>query len=420
MAVFWTLAGLMTALALGFVLVPLLRARPPAGPSAMEANLEALRGQRRELEADIAAGVVSAEAREQVLDELVRRADADLAANPPALVADRGKPWIAVAVAGLGIPALAFGLYLAIGTPVALDPRAASAGASGEPMDQKSVEDLVAKLAVKVRERPDDARGWELLARSTAALGRFPESAKAYEHLATLAPNDAQVLADYADALGMAQGQKLAGKPFELVRKSLEIDPANKKALALAATASMESGRNRDAISYWERLAALLPPGSDDEKEVREVLAELRGTTGGAPSLAAAPKSAAPAKAAAGPAAAAAGKSVSGVVTVAPEVASRIQAGDTLFVFARAEGGPRAPLAVLRGSAKELPLRFALDDTMAMSPQWSLSRASDVRIEARVSKTGNAMPQPGDVTGSSSVVKPGARDVRIVLDKVLP
>ena len=416
MAVFWTLAGLMTAVALAFVLVPLLRARPLAGPSAMEANLEALRGQRRELEADIAAGVVAAEARDQVLDELLHRADADLAATPPAVVPDRGKPWIAVAAAALGIPALAFGLYLAIGTPVAMDPRAASA-AGGETMDQKSVEDLVAKLAVKVRERPDDARGWSLLARSTAALGRFEESAKAYEHLATLVPDDAQVLADYADSLGMAQGQKLAGKPFELVKKALAIDPANKKALALAATASMELGRNGESISYWERLAAALPPGSDDEKEVQEVLGELRRKTGGAPSLAAAPKAAAPAKAVAAPAA---GKSVSGVVTVAPEVASRIQAGDTLFVFARAEGGPRAPLAVLRGSAKELPLRFALDDSMAMSPQWSLSGASDVRIEARVSKSGNAMPQPGDVIGSSSVVKPGARDVRIVLDKVLP
>ncbi|HSW84809.1 MAG TPA: c-type cytochrome biogenesis protein CcmI, partial [Usitatibacter sp.] len=109
-----------------------------------------------------------------------------------------------------------------------------------------------------------------------------------------------------------------------------------------------------------------------------------------------------------------------GVVTVAPEIASKITSTDTLFVFARSEGGSRAPLAVLRGSAKELPLRFALDDTMAMSPQWNLSRASDVRIEARVSKSGNAAPQPGDVVGTSAVVKPGARDVRIVIDKVLP
>jgi cytochrome c-type biogenesis protein CcmH len=132
------------------------------------------------------------------------------------------------------------------------------------------------------------------------------------------------------------------------------------------------------------------------------------------------PAAPAAALAKAAPPAAPAGKSVSGVVTIAPEVASKITGTDTLFVFARAEGGPRAPLAVLRGSAKQLPLRFALDDTMAMSPQWSLSRASDVRIEARVSKSGNAAPQSGDVVGTSDVVKPGAKDVRIVIDKVLP
>ncbi len=411
MAVFWTLAGLMTVVALAFVLVPLLRARPREGPSAMEANLEALRGQRRELEEDIATGVVAAEAREQVLDELVRRADADLAANPPPVVADPGRPWIAAAIAAVFIPAVAFGVYLTIGAPVAADPRLANAGS----MDPKSVEEMVDKLALKVKERPDDARGWALLARSTAALGRFEESARAFEHLAKLVPNDAQILADYADALGMAQGQKLAGKPLELTQKALELEPTNKKALALAATAAMELGHNAEAISYWERLATLVTPGSDDEKEVQQVIAELRGKSGAPPIMAAAPKAAPVAPMAAG-----GGKSVSGVVTIDPQLASRIGAADTVFVFARAEGGPRAPLAVLRGSAKELPLRFALDDSMAMSPQWSLSKASDVRIEARVSKSGNAMPQPGDLTGSSGVVKPGAKDVRVVLDKVLP
>jgi cytochrome c-type biogenesis protein CcmH len=198
------------------------------------------------------------------------------------------------------------------------------------------------------------------------------------------------------------------------VKGALAIDPDNRKALALAGTAAMEVGNLPESIGYWERLAALVPPGSDDEKEVRQVLADLR-TRAGVPA-AAVVKTPSATKAASSDAA----KSVSGMVSVAPEVASKIAATDTLFVFARAEGGPRAPLAVLRGSARELPLRFALDDTMAMSPQWRLSQAGDVRIEARVSKSGSAAPQPGDVFGTSAVVKPGAKDVRIVLDKVVP
>jgi cytochrome c-type biogenesis protein CcmH len=410
MAVFWMLAALMTAVALAFVLVPLLRGRPPTGPTAVEANLEALRGQRRELEADIASGVVPAEARNEALAELVSRAEADLAAPSKAASTEQRTPWPAVAAVIIGIPSIAFGVYLAIGAPAAADPRIAHT----ETMDTKNVADLVERLAQKVRERPDDAKGWALYARSTAALGRYEESAKAYEHVMSLIPGDAQVMADYADVLGMAQGRSLAGRPFEIVKKALVIDPQNTKALALAATAAMEVGNFVESIGYWERLAALVPPGSDDEKEVRDVIAQLR-TRAGMPAAAPSAVAKAPAPVGAQP-----GKSVSGVVTVAPEIASKIASTDTLFVFARSEGGSRAPLAVLRGSAKELPLRFALDDTMAMSPQWNLSRASDVRIEARVSKSGNAAPQPGDVVGTSAVVKPGARDVRIVIDKVLP
>jgi cytochrome c-type biogenesis protein CcmH len=135
--------------------------------------------------------------------------------------------------------------------------------------------------------------------------------------------------------------------------------------------------------------------------------------------IAAAPP--APEKAAAPTGSAAnAGATVSGTVAIAPELASRVAITDTLFIFARSEGGPRVPLAVLRGGAKELPRSFVLDDSMAMAPGMKLSTAGAVRIEARVSKSGNAMPQPGDLVGSSGVVKPGARDLKIVIDRTLP
>jgi len=107
-------------------------------------------------------------------------------------------------------------------------------------------------------------------------------------------------------------------------------------------------------------------------------------------------------------------------VSVAPEIAGRVKGGETVFIYARAEGGSRMPLAIVRASAKSLPLTFALDDTMAMSPQATLSSAAAVRVEARVSASGNAAPQPGDLVGTSAVVKPGARDIAIVIDKVLP
>jgi len=414
MLVFWLLAVLMTAVALAFVLVPLLRARPVTGPSTHDANLDVLRSQRREIDADVANGTLPPEARDEALAELVRRADSDLAPVASPTVAPR-KPWATAAIVAVALPLCAFGLYLVRGTPAAADPRMAN---GGMPVDEKQIVAMVDTLARKVRERPDDVQGWALLARSTATLGRFKESADAYAHLAGIAPGDPSVLADYADTLAMAQGKVLAGKPYELAKQALSIDPTHPKALAIAASAALEANDYATSLGYWRKLEAQLAPDSEDMQQVRGIIADVesRARGGGKPVVAAAPAQAP----AAGAPGAAAGKSVTGSVAAAPGVAARIQAGDTLFVYARAENGPRMPLAIVRASARDLPLAFTLDDTQAMSPATRLSGATAVRIEARVSRTGNAMPQPGDIVGTSPVVAPGARGVKIVLDKVLP
>jgi cytochrome c-type biogenesis protein CcmH len=403
MAPFWILAALMTAVALAFVLVPLLRERAAPGTNALDANLAVLRGQRREIEADVANGTLPADARAEALDELVARAENDLAAPAEPAPAVTRRPWLTAAGVAVALPALAFGMYLATGTPGAADPRMAAAQRA--PLDDQQIVAMVETLALKVRERPDDAKGWALLARSMAALGRFQESAEAYERLSKLVPNDPNILADYADSLGMAQGRTLAGRPYELAREALALDPDNRKALALAGTAAMDARDFPGALKYWQSLAAQLPAGSEDEAQVRALLGEIRA------------KSGAKAEAAPKPLAA---RSVSGLVSVSPEMAARVSGSETLFVFARAEGGPRVPLAVLRGSARQLPLRFALDDSMAMAPDLRLSGAQALRVEARISRSGNALPQPGDLVGSSAVVKPGARDVKIVVDGVVP
>lgn len=400
MVVFWILAALMTLVALAFVLVPLLRPRAATGPSALDANLAALRSQRREIDADVASGVLPADAREEAIGDLVERAQQDLEPRAAGPAAATRKPWIAAVAAGIAVPLIALGTYLAVGTPGAANPGPARGGAK---FDDKQIVAMVESLARKVRDRPDDAQGWALLARSMAALGRFGEASEAYERVAKLVPNDAQVLADYADVLAMAQGS-LRGRPYELAKQALEIDPRHEKALALAASAATDAGDFATALRYWEELARVLPPGSTDEGQVRTIIAEVRAKAADVARGPGAPDS----------------KSVSGLVSVAPEVAPKVAAGDTLFIYARAEGGPRFPLAILRGSAKQLPMRFALDDTMAMTPNTRLSSAQAVRIEARISRSGDALPQPGDLVGTSAVVKPGARDVTIVVDKVLP
>lgn len=425
MALFWFLTAAMAALAVMFVVIPLLRARSPSGPSEVEANLEVLQGQRREIEADIAAGALPADSREEAMQELVGRAATDLA-PVSAPTGSAGKPWPAVVAAGIAIPALAFGLYLALGSPASMDPLV-QAAASGK-LEDKQIVAMVDSLAAKMKERPDDATGWSLLARSLSSLGRFKESAEAYERLAKLTPGDPQVLADYADILAMAQGKRLAGKPEALIRQALEIDPKHPKALALAASAAADAGDLPASLQYWQRLADSLPPDSEDARDVGQIIAQLREQAQGAGVKLPPPKEAPAVAAAAGapqsapkaPASAAPGQSVSGSVAIAPDIAARLSGGETVFILARAEGGPRTPLAVIKANARELPMKFALDDSQAMAPGVNISSASAVRIEARVSRSGNVIPQSGDLVGTSVPVKPGSRDVKIVVDKVVP
>jgi len=451
MASFWILATLMTLVALAFVLVPLLRSRPGSGPSARDANLQVLRAQRREIDADVASGTLAAEARDQALAELVARANADLQAPADGDAAPARKPWAIAAVAAIAVPVLAFGMYLAVGSPGAVELKAVAKAEEGH--DDARMAQMVDALALRMRERPDDAQGWSLLARSLASMGRYKEAAEAYEHLAKLMPGDPDVLADYADMLGMAQGRTLAGKPTELIRAALKIDPNHRKALALAGTLALDAGDYASARDHWARLAALLPAESAERAQVLAIVDEVqqRAAASGKPLPAMAPVAVAkaapkspgakappiagtatmppghpPIGTAAAPegapavAQSGAGNGVSGSVTVAPAMAGQISGTDTLWVFARAESGPRVPLAVLRKTAAELPLQFALDDTLAMSPEMKISGAQAMRIEARISRSGNVTPQAGDVVGASAVVKPGARNVRVILDKVVP
>ena len=413
MVLFWILASLMVAIALAFVLVPLLRHRASRAPSETEANLEVLRGQRQEIDADIGAGVLPADARDEALADLVGRAADDLTPAVAGGDVPARKPWAAAAIAATAIPALAFGLYLAIGNPGASD--MAKLLAAAEPAaGDKQIVAMVESLARKVKERPGDAKGWALLARSMAALGRFKEAADAYERLSTLMPGDADVLADHADALGMVQGQRLEGPALALVKKALAIDPRHKKALALAATAAMDAGDLAAASGYWQTLAAELPAGSEDAQQVQGILAEIRQRSGTAQK----PAASAPQAQAQAPAATI--QSVSGSVAVAPDIAAGISGTETVFIFARAERGPRVPLALVRVSARQLPMKFALSDMHAMAPGVNLSSADAVRIEARISRSGNATPQSGDLVGTSAVVAPGARDVAVVVNRVLP
>ena len=411
MTAFLLVTAAMVAVALAWVLVPLLGRREQASPDAGTANLGVLRDQLAELDADVARGTLTPERHEQATLELERRVLDEVKPGPPAGIATprAASAWTA-AILGATIPLAAVALYLAVGTPGALLAEAPRASGPQHEVTREQLEAMVAKLAAHVEKNPDDAKGWSLLARSYYVMARYPEAVRAYERAVALVPRDADLLADYADALGMTQGQHLQGKPLALVQQALEIDPDHWKALALAGTAAFDRKDYGRAIAYWERLKRVVPGDSEIGRSIDASIAEARALAGATPAAAATPK--APAVAA--------GAKVAGKVGLAPALASKAAPTDTVFIFARAASGPPMPLAVLRKQVKDLPLDFTLDDSMAMAPNLKLSGFSEVVVGARVSRSGNATPQSGDLQGLSKPVKVGATGLAIVIDTAVP
>jgi cytochrome c-type biogenesis protein CcmH len=396
MILFWTVSALLAAGTLFLILRPLLAGRDEAGVSRNEANLAVYRDQLRELEADLAAGTLQRSDYDHAKRELEARLLEDVSPSE-AEAGARGGRKAAWAVAA-AVPAGALALYLVIGMPEALDPDAASPEvAHGVTVAQ--IEAMVERLAERMRENPEDGEGWRMLARSYGFLGRFKEAADAYARASTRLPADAQLLADYADVLGMAQGRTLEGEPEKLALRALEIDGTNMKALALAGSAAFERRDYGLAATYWERMLPLVPAGSEDAQSIRANVEEARALAGQQP--------------AAGKSAAA---GVSGSVRLSPELAARASPEDTVYIFARPTEGPPAPLAVLRKRVRDLPASFSLDDSLAMTPETRLSRAGSVIIGARVSRSGSATPQPGDLQGFSAPVKSDASGVAVVID----
>jgi cytochrome c-type biogenesis protein CcmH len=293
---------------------------------------------------------------------------------------------------------------------------------------------MVGRLAARMKEQPDDPAGWRLLARAYTAMGRYDDAVAAFTQAAMRGTEDAALLADWADALAM-KNQSLQGEPSRLVARALALDPNHAKALALAASAAMDRHDYDAAIAQWKKLKVQFPQDGAEAKEVDAMIAEAGaaqrgappaanaaasgpgGTVAGASGTTAGASEPAP-KAAAGATDAAA--TITGSVSLDPKLSGRATPSDTLFIYARAVQGSRMPLAIVRTTAGEWPRAFRLDDSMGMTPAAKLSNANEVVVEARVSKTGNATPSPGDLLGSSAAVKPGARDVLIVINDVVP
>ena len=396
-------AAVAILLALALLLRPFFRISGGTQASRRQLNAAILREQLAKLDQDLADGTLRQEDYAQARAEVQRRVLEDTSQEDaaPTLRA----PKRTLAGVALLVPLVAIAVYFAVGNPRSMSaaPQLAKGAA---PQD---IERMVQTLADKLVQDPGNLKGWAILARSYKVMGRAADAQKAFERAGSFLDNDAQLLADYADVAITNANGNFAGKPAQLLEKALQVDPNNLMALWLSGGGAFARKDYGSAIGIWQRLAQLLPPESEDTRNIRAAIEEARakGGTGGDTAVAVAelPGSAGP--------------SITGRVELDPALAAKAGPGDTVMVIARVPG-TRMPVAVLRVRVADLPAKYTLDDSLAMSPQARISTASEVEVEARISKSGLAKPEPGDLISSVQTVKVGAKGVTLHVGQVRP
>ncbi len=410
MIVFGIVAAVFTVVALWVLLPPLLRVRGKEEISRQGLNVTVYRDQLQELENDLVNGLINQRELEQAKQEIELSLLQDVAAPDAQFTSVANSSTTAVVIA-LFVPLFAVLLYFELGAPKSLSGEEISAsGLQFQTQDQ--LKEIVQDLRKAVADTPDDGEAWTVLARAHLMLGEFPQAVGAFKEAEKFTTPDAQFFADLSDATAMARGGNMQGEPVSLLRKAIELDPNNEKALWLFGTAAFEAGDLEAALVPWRRLLGLMPSDTesattmfDNIKQVETMLANVKANTD---------------KAHLSP-----GQGrVTGTITIADELKEELAADAVIFIFAVAAEGAakeaKVPLAAMRATLAELPLTFALDDSMAMIPAMRLSTVSDVLLTARVSKSGDAIAVSGDLQGTLEGVKVGSSNNQLVINTRIP
>ncbi|MDP9142264.1 MAG: c-type cytochrome biogenesis protein CcmI [Pseudomonadota bacterium] len=417
------MAGI-AVLAIGLALWPLWGGAPKQGLQRRTLNVAGYRTRLQELEIEQQVGTITEEAAQPLRDEAAARllVDAGSADERQPDTAQTPRSWVVFAIGACLIVAVSVSGYLLSGSRQQAD-WIAQAAKDPAAAQKLAVESMVQRLETRLATEPNDGEGWAMLGRSYYVTGRFADSAGAYERANRLrsASPDPDLLADEGEVRVLLQDHDLRGLPRELFERALAIDPGQPKALWYGGLAAAQAGEYSLAVDRWLILRkGDLPENFRASLDERlKELAQLAGREIKLDAIAAAPDS--EAHGTDETVVAAAGEGLVLDVSIAPELASSVGASDTLFVVARRPDAPGPPLAVRRLSASSLPAQITLDDSNAMAPNIKLSSSDRWDIIARVSRSGTAQAQSGDLEGRLTVSRDQAQSpIKLVIAKRVP
>lgn len=384
----------MLLLALAILVWPLLKAQPLDTGDHRQRNIAIARQRLAELKQQLQGALLSqaefdeqyAELQLMLNDDL--QAEADSQAKPQK--SEQGR-WMVLIVLLL-LPAISLLFYQLLGETNALAKAELQANQSKA---IANIGEMVGKLEQRLRAQPDDVEGWLMLGRSYSYLQQYGKAAAAFAELYRRQPDNLDAMLQYANNLAMARNGRMAGEPAQLIEQVLQRDPNNANALWLAGMAQAEQGDYKTAEAQWTKLLTLLPADSESVPQVKQMLAQLQQEM-------AKTDSAAPAV------------QIAVSVDIAPQLKTKLPAQATVFVYAQAVDGPKMPLAIVRQQMASWPLQVNLGDAQAMQPGFSLASLSKLRIVARISQSGQAMAQAGDLMGSTELSAPFADQLATV------
>lgn len=416
--IFLLLALVLTLVVLAVLWRVLWQATRPVAQSQEReqvlSHVAVYREQLAELERELAQGSLDQAGFDLSHQELTQRLLED--APPPQssaapTPATNKRPKLLLAGIAVLIPLMAFSAYFLVGTPMALDPQLSAQAHGDEQLTPERLASMADQLAERLQNEPNNAEGWVMLGRIQRALARYDEADLALQKSLALARND-DVMIERAEVLAQKNNGNFKGEPWAIINAVLKVDPTHGNALLLAGSAAFSEGRFKEALAYWERVKASLPPASPDAAALAEAIDQARERLGMPPLSPATNMANAPASAGVLTAKPASDgtERITGRVSIDPALAAQVAPQDIVFIYANAAEGPRMPLAIIRTTVDKLPYDFVLDDSLAMNPQMKLSQVTSVMVRARISKTGNAMPQPGDFGASVGPVTPGSAD----------
>lgn len=367
---------LLMLIAIAILLLPILRPVRSIRHNDAKTNIAIARQQLQELKQQLQRAELNQADYDLYYQELQAALADNLNAKADDVQLQQPGRWMALLVLIL-VPVISLPLYALLGEPKALEKQSQS-----QPVNE--ISQLIPGLIERLKQNPNDVKGWMMLGRSYMSIEDFPKAMLVFAKLYPMQPDNPEVLLSYASSIAMNNQGRLLGEPTDLINKALQISPENPEALWLAGLMKLEAGDKTAAINYWQTLLKQLPADSAGLPQVQAMIAEV--SAGSAPSTSKPNQT-----------------QISVAVSLDPALGAKVSPDQTVFIYAQALSGPKMPLAIVRKSVQDLPVKIILDDSMAMQPNLHLADFQQVKIIARISKSGNASSQSGDLIGSRDI-----------------